>query len=75
MEVAAKTWTGDAGKTGGGGTAWDPIVYDPELDLVYFGTGNGTAWYRDLRGGDRENEENENITVHRIVEAGEGDEG
>lgn len=51
MEVAAKTWHGDALKTGGGGTTWDPIVYDPELGLVYFGTGNGTAWYRDLRGG------------------------
>ena len=34
---------------------WDSIVYDPALDLIYAGTGNGTAWYRDLRspgGGD-----------------------
>ena len=55
LEAAAKTWSGEYWQTGGGGTAWDPIVYDPELDLVYFGTGNGTAWYRDLRspgGGD-----------------------
>jgi quinohemoprotein ethanol dehydrogenase len=55
LEAAAKTWHGEFWKAGGGGTAWDPIVYDPELDLVYFGTGNGTAWYRDLRspgGGD-----------------------
>jgi quinohemoprotein ethanol dehydrogenase len=55
LEDAAKTWHGEYWKTGGGGTTWDPIVYDPELDLVYFGTGNGTAWYRDLRspgGGD-----------------------
>jgi quinohemoprotein ethanol dehydrogenase len=55
LEEAAKTWHGEYWKAGGGGTAWDPIVYDPELDLVYFGTGNGTAWYRDLRspgGGD-----------------------
>jgi len=31
---------------GGGGTPWDTIVYDPELDLVFVGTGNarlGTA--------------------------------
>ena len=55
MEAAAKTWRGEWWKAGGGGPAWDAIAYDPDLDLVYFGTGNGTAWYRDLRspgGGD-----------------------
>jgi quinohemoprotein ethanol dehydrogenase len=55
LEEAAKTWHGRYWVTGGGGTPWDSIVYDPELDLVYAGTGNGTAWYRDLRspgGGD-----------------------
>jgi quinohemoprotein ethanol dehydrogenase len=55
MEEAAKTWHGRWWVTGGGGTPWDSIVYDHELDLVYAGTGNGTAWYRDLRspgGGD-----------------------
>jgi PQQ-dependent dehydrogenase (methanol/ethanol family) len=44
-------WT----ETGGGGTAWDAIVYDPELDQVYIGVGNGTPWNRRLRdpsGGD-----------------------
>ena len=52
LEAAAKTWNGDKWlATGGGGTTWEPIVYDPELDQVYFGTGNGTAWYRDLRAG------------------------
>jgi quinohemoprotein ethanol dehydrogenase len=39
MEMAAKTWTGEAWK-GGGGTVWDGIVYDEELDLVYLGVGN-----------------------------------
>jgi PQQ-dependent dehydrogenase (methanol/ethanol family) len=55
LEKAAATWKGEYWKAGGGGTTWDAIAYDPELDLVYFGTGNGTAWYRDLRspgGGD-----------------------
>jgi quinohemoprotein ethanol dehydrogenase len=55
LESAAKTWHGQWWVAGGGGTPWDSIVYDPELDLVYAGTGNGTAWYRDLRspgGGD-----------------------
>jgi len=51
MEVAAKTWSPEALKTGGGGTVWEGIVYDPALDLLYFGTGNPTAWYRQLRGG------------------------
>jgi quinohemoprotein ethanol dehydrogenase len=55
LESAAKTWHGQWWIAGGGGTAWDTIVYDPDLDLVYTGTGNGVAWYRDLRspgGGD-----------------------
>ncbi len=50
METAAKTWSVDFWKTGGGGTAWEGIVYDPALDLLYFGTGNPTAWYRPIRG-------------------------
>src|SRR5262245_11883437 len=50
MEQAAKTWSGEWWKAGGGGTVWEGIVYDPSLDLLYFGTGNATAWYRDLRG-------------------------
>jgi len=42
-------------KEGAGGTSWDAITYDPELNLIYFGTGNGVAWDRDERspgGGD-----------------------
>jgi len=49
MELAAKTWRGNWWVAGGGGTPWDTIVYDPQLDLVYTGTANGTAWYRALR--------------------------
>lgn len=37
LKIAAKTWGGDAG---GGGDVWDGIAYDPQLDLLYFGTGN-----------------------------------
>lgn len=50
MEAAAKTWSGEWWKVGGGAPVWEGIVYDPELDLAYFGTGNATAWYRSLRG-------------------------
>mgnify|MGYP003314590933 FL=1 len=50
MQRAAETWTGEWWLAGGGGTVWDAIVFDPELDLVYVGTGNADPWYRDLRG-------------------------
>src|SRR5215470_2847016 len=55
LEKAAKTWTGEWWKFGGGGTVWDSIVYDPELDLLYIGVGNGSPWNRRIRspgGGD-----------------------
>jgi quinohemoprotein ethanol dehydrogenase len=55
LEKAAKTWNGEWWKLGGGGTVWDSIVYDPELDLLYIGVGNGTPWDRGKRsphGGD-----------------------
>ena len=56
MEQAAKTWTGQWWTLGGGGgTVWDSMAYDPELDLLYVGVGNGTPWNREIRspgGGD-----------------------
>ena len=50
MRKAAATWSGEWWKGGGGGSPWDPIVYDPALDLVYVGTGNASPWYPELRG-------------------------
>lgn len=55
MEEAAKTWTGEWWKFGGGGTVWDAMAYDPKLNLLYIGVGNGSPWNRDIRspeGGD-----------------------
>jgi len=46
MERAAETWTGEWWTVGGGGTAWDAMAYDPELELLYIGTGNGSPWSR-----------------------------
>jgi quinohemoprotein ethanol dehydrogenase len=55
LEAAAKTWTGEWWKWGGGGTAWDAMAYDPVADLLYVGTGNGGPWNQNIRspqGGD-----------------------
>src|SRR5271165_261356 len=49
MRGAAATWTGEWWKAGGGGSPWDSIVYDPETDLVFAGTGNGAPWYDRFR--------------------------
>ena len=45
---AAKTWPKNI-VGGGGGTVWDAISYDPDLELVYFGTGNAGPWSEDTR--------------------------
>ncbi len=56
LERAAETWKGgEWWKIGGGGTVWDSLAYDPELDLLYVGTGNGSPWNKFVRspgGGD-----------------------
>lgn len=49
MEFAARTWAGEWWQVGGGGTAWDSLIFDPEARLVYVGTGNGSPWSHDLR--------------------------
>ncbi|EQB30720.1 PQQ-dependent dehydrogenase, methanol/ethanol family [Sphingobium ummariense] len=46
---AARTWAGTWWKMGGGGTVWDSMAYDPTLDLLYIGTGNGSPWNRRIR--------------------------
>ena len=56
LERAAKTWSKQSmWEAGGGGTAWDSFAYDPELDLLYAGVGNGSVYDREIRspgGGD-----------------------
>jgi quinohemoprotein ethanol dehydrogenase len=52
MEKAAETWTGQWWKYGGGGTVWDSIVYDMELDQLLIGVGNGSPWNRRVRSPD-----------------------
>src|SRR5262249_17721544 len=48
--LARPTWSGaNYLKWGGGATAWDSMAYDPELDLLYVGTGNSSPWNHGLR--------------------------
>ena len=46
-----KTWQGDQWKIGGGCT-WGWISYDPELNLIYYGSGNPSTWNPKQRPGD-----------------------
>jgi quinohemoprotein ethanol dehydrogenase len=55
MAMAAKTWTGEWWKHGGGGTVWNAMTYDPKYNRIYLGTGNGAPWNQKIRspgGGD-----------------------
>jgi PQQ-dependent dehydrogenase (methanol/ethanol family) len=50
-DLGIKTWTPGQWKMGGG-TIWGWISYDPELNLIYYGTGNPGVWNPDMRPGD-----------------------
>ena len=49
--LGESTWSGEQWKLGGG-NVWGWVSYDPELDLIYYGTGNPGVWNPDLRPGD-----------------------
>ncbi|MEH3107018.1 MAG: PQQ-binding-like beta-propeller repeat protein [Sphingomonas fennica] len=63
MAKASATWAGEWWTKGGGGTVWDSIVYDPELDLLYLGTGNGSPWNQAIRSDGK----GDNLFVSSIV--------
>lgn len=63
MEMAAETWAGQWWTLGGGGTAWDAMAYDPELNLLYIGVGNGSPWNYQIRS----NGEGDNLFLSSIV--------
>ena len=67
-EKAYDTWSkepkkGDWRESGGGGTVWDAIVYDHELDQLYLGVGNGNPWNHGIRS----NSEGDNLFLSSIV--------
>jgi PQQ-dependent dehydrogenase (methanol/ethanol family) len=51
QDLGVKSWPPDAWKIGGG-TVWGWISYDPELNLIYYGTANPGPWNADARPGD-----------------------
>jgi lanthanide-dependent methanol dehydrogenase len=51
QDLGVSSWPPDAWKIGGG-TVWGWISYDPELNLIYYGTGNPGPWNPDQRPGD-----------------------
>jgi quinohemoprotein ethanol dehydrogenase len=56
MTMAAKTWNGQWWRWGGGGTVWDNFTYDPDLNRIYIGVGNGGPWNSGIRSpGDGDN--------------------
>ncbi len=72
MQAAAETWNTEvlAGSDaiGGGGTVWDSMAYDPELDLLYIGVGNGSPWNRAYRSpGEDGTGEGDNLYLSSIV--------
>jgi PQQ-dependent dehydrogenase (methanol/ethanol family) len=67
MEAAAKTWSGEWWKMGGGGSMWDGMAYDPDENLLYVGTGNGTVWSADVRNGGRKDKLEDNLYIASII--------
>ncbi len=64
-KIGNKSWgpNGAWKEVGGGGTVWDAIVYDQELDQILIGVGNGSPWNRRVRSGD----EGDNLFLSSIV--------
>ena len=67
LEKAAKTWRGEWWKFGGGGSVWDGMAYDPDANLLYVGTGNGTPWAYQVRQGKHEGPHLDNLYICSVL--------
>jgi PQQ-dependent dehydrogenase (methanol/ethanol family) len=50
LAEAAKTWSGEWWKIGGGAPVWNGFAYDPDTDIAYVGTGQPGPWTSVHRG-------------------------
>ncbi|MBL8536749.1 MAG: PQQ-dependent dehydrogenase, methanol/ethanol family [Hyphomonadaceae bacterium] len=69
-DMALATWNPNAGawlESGGGGTAWDALVYDDETDTLWIGVGNGSPWNREIRSPSVEGRNNDNLFLSSVV--------
>ncbi len=69
-DAALATWNPTAGEwrqSGGGGTAWDSIVYDSDNNTLWIGVGNGSPWNRQVRSPDIAGRNNDNLYLSSIV--------
>jgi len=69
-DEALATWNPSAGawlQSGGGGTAWDAIVFDSETDTLWIGVGNGSPWNREIRSPSVEGRNNDNLFISSVV--------
>jgi quinohemoprotein ethanol dehydrogenase len=67
LQRAASTWTGEWWRFGGGGSVWDGMAYDPEANLIYVGTGNGTPWSYEVRQGTGHDPHLDNLYIASIL--------
>jgi len=72
LQAAAKTWNrkvlAGSDAIGGGGTVWDAMAYDPDLNLLYIGVGNGSPWNSAYRSpGEDGTGEGDNLYISSIV--------
>jgi PQQ-dependent dehydrogenase (methanol/ethanol family) len=69
-ERALATWNRHEGAwltSGGGGTVWDSIVYDPELNTLWVGVGNGAPWNQQVRSPASPDTNNDNLFLASVV--------
>lgn len=58
MAMAAKTWSGEWWKYGGGGTPWNGITFDEEFNQILIGVGNAGPWNNKFRSADPNGQDN-----------------
>ncbi len=66
-KIAAKTWSGEWWKYGGGGTPWNAITYDAEFNQVLIGTGNGGPWNPRFRCEGKDGKLKDNLFLASVV--------